>query len=47
MGICRGWRSPLFFSLLPLALFLPLILSVSKLHRSNPIPQVSKRSRHQ
>ncbi|CAL9122237.1 unnamed protein product [Musa hybrid cultivar] len=28
MGICRGWRSPLFFSLLPLVLFLPLILSV-------------------
>ncbi|URE44678.1 hypothetical protein MUK42_01692 [Musa troglodytarum] len=45
MGICRGWRSPLFFSALPLVLFLPLILSVSKLHRSTPIPQVSKRSR--
>ncbi|CAL9206085.1 unnamed protein product [Musa hybrid cultivar] len=45
MGVCGGRKRPFFFLVLPLILFLPLILSVSKLHESSSIQQEPKRTR--
>ncbi|WOK93879.1 hypothetical protein Cni_G02580 [Canna indica] len=44
MGTWRGRRRPIFFFVLPLILFLPLIISVSKVYQNPSITQDLKRN---